>query len=79
MVIKRAYLYYWSGSEEIITDAIAFAMRSNIDMFDAINLSENKKIIRSLGFKEGTGTLKYHLYNYKKSPVPSYEIDFILF
>lgn len=77
--IKRAYLYYWSGSTDIIVDAIEMARHLNIDMFDLIDVGDNKKVIRKLGFGEGTGILKYHFFGYDKTPVSGSDIDFILF
>lgn len=77
--IKRAYLYYWAGSSQIILDTLCIAIYLGIDMFDLVNISGNNKIIKELGFSEGTGSLKYHFFNYEKTPISSSKINFILF
>jgi glycylpeptide N-tetradecanoyltransferase len=79
LILKRAYLYYWAGSSKIISDAIGIANKMNVDMFDILNIGKNSDVIRELGFLEGSGSLKYHLFNLKEKALDSSEINFILF
>lgn len=78
-VVKRAYLYYWSGSCKIISDCIVFAKSMSIDMFDILDIGSNNDVVKQLDFGEGTGILKYHLYNIKEQFLQKDDIDFILF
>lgn len=80
IILKKAYLFYWYGSVDIITDAIAIAHNSlNIDMFDVLDILNNRTIIKKLELAEGTGYLKYHVFNIKEKQLPSESINFILF
>ena len=78
-VLKRAYLYYWAGTESIIKDAIAVASEMNVDMFDVLDIAQNRAIVKSLKFLEGSGTLNYHLFNLKEEILSCSDINFILF
>lgn len=77
--IKVAYLYYWAGSSEIIGDAIAHAKETGFDMFNVLCCGENDEIIKEYNFMEGTGQLKYYLYNWNSRPMNKNEVNFILF
>lgn len=79
LTIRRAYLYYWSGSPEIVLDAISIASSMSVDMFDMLDIADNRDLIGKLSLTEGTGTLRYHLYNIKESTIPSHQLNFILF
>lgn len=79
IVLKRAYLYYWSGTSEIVRDAIAYSHTIGIDMFDILNIARNGQAIHDLKLAEGSGVLYYHLFNLNEKILPSSEINFILF
>jgi len=77
--VKRAYLYYWSGSEEIVRDAIAVSHSQGADMFDILDIASNRMLIERLPLLEGTGTLKYHFFNIKEESIKKDDLNFILF
>lgn len=77
--IRRSYLYYWSGSEEIIRDAIAVSHSQGTDMFDILDIAGNHMLIERLPLLEGTGTLQYHFFNIKEEAIESDKLNFILF
>jgi glycylpeptide N-tetradecanoyltransferase len=80
ILLKKAYLYYWYGSKEIVSDAISIASRLlAVDMFDLLNISNNESIIKDLKFVEGTGSLEYHMFNIKERRIDSKDLNFILF
>lgn len=79
VILKRAYLYYWAGSSAIINDAISYAYSIGVDMFDILNTAQNDSLIRGLGLLEGSGTLKYHLFNVKEEVMSASDVNFILF
>ncbi len=77
--IRKAYLYYWVGGDEIISDTFAYAKSLGIDMFDVLNMGRNgKDIIKKFNLLEGTGKLYYHLFNMKQKKKDSSEMNFIL-
>lgn len=77
--IHAAYLYYWAGSESIIGDSIAYAAINGFDIFNALDCGGNTPMIQKYGFLEGSGTLRYHLFNWKAKCLESNAINFILF
>lgn len=77
--IKRAYLYYWSGTEQIIQDAIAISHKLGVDMFDALETADNLPVLKKLRFIVGTGALRYHIYNIKEETIPGECFNFLLF
>lgn len=76
---RVAYLYYWSGSLHIVEDAIAFLRSMDVDLFNVLNLGRNMEIIGSFGMLEGTGSLRYHLFNWKENNIENEDLNFILF
>lgn len=79
LMIKRAYLYYWSGSPDIVLDAMSIASTMSVDMFDMLDVADNGKLISKLPLSEGTGALRYHLYNIRESTISNEQLNFILF
>lgn len=77
--VRRAYLYYWSGSTQIIIDSILLLEKFGVDMIDIVRIGHNNQLINEIGFMEGTGILKYHLFNIKESIMSSENIDMVLF
>ncbi|KAL6121324.1 hypothetical protein NUSPORA_01767 [Nucleospora cyclopteri] len=78
--IRKAYLYYWVGTEKILEDAFSYAKDElNLDMFDALNLAKNEIMaIGKFPFLEGTGHLFYHMFNYSSSIKSRSRTNFIL-
>ncbi|ELA42710.1 uncharacterized protein VICG_00025 [Vittaforma corneae ATCC 50505] len=79
ILLKRAYLYYWYGSIEIITDSVSIAHSLGADMFDVLDIANNHQLIKKLKLAEGTGSLKYHVFNIKEEPIQNEKLNFILF
>lgn len=79
ILLKRAYLYYWYGSVDIIKDLIHIAYSLGIDMLDALDIAQNQLLIKELNFSEGTGSLKYHIFNIKEELIKNEKLNFILF
>lgn len=79
-VIKKAILYYWGGSSEILKDAFAFCQSIDVDMFDVLDSNYNEmEIIEKYGFLQGTGSLVYHFFNYKVPVTGRSRINMILY
>lgn len=79
LMIKRAYLYYWSGSPDIVSDAVSIASSMSVDMFDLLDIADNNGLIDRLSLSEGTGMLRYHLYNIRENTIPNEQLNIILF
>lgn len=68
--IKAAYSFYscTTGSIkllELMRDALIIAKKQDYDVFNALDLMENKEFLEELKFGIGDGDLKYYLYNWK--------------
>ncbi|KAI5176234.1 glycylpeptide N-tetradecanoyltransferase, partial [Pancytospora epiphaga] len=61
---KAAYLYYWSGTHEIIDDLIYLVRDMGVVLFNVLDLGQNSLLINRYGMLEGTGCLNYHLFNW---------------
>lgn len=67
--IKAAYSFYNVASktplEELMHDALVSAKMLNFDVFNALDLMENKTFLQNLKFGIGDGNLQYYLYNWR--------------
>ena len=80
--IEKAQLFYYTCINEtpyrLLKDLLIIAKKNGVDVFNALNIMENENILRELRFGEGTGSLKYYLYNWKTRPLKSNQIATIL-
>jgi glycylpeptide N-tetradecanoyltransferase len=69
---KAAYSYYNVAAKtnwnQLMLDAIVLAQKLNFDVFNALDLMENKTFLEQLKFVPGSGRLKYHLFNWNCLP-----------
>lgn len=68
--IKAAYSFYNFATDpisliDLIRDTLIMANKMNYDVFNALDLMENKKFLEDLKFGIGDGDLQYYLYNWK--------------
>lgn len=67
--LRAAYMFYTvpktSSVEEILHDALIMANSTGHDVFNALDIFENKEILRDLKFGIGDGKLRYYLYNWR--------------
>ncbi|KAF7638920.1 Glycylpeptide N-tetradecanoyltransferase [Meloidogyne graminicola] len=67
--IRAAYSFYnVAGSvplNKLINDALIIAKNMGFDVFNALDLMENKNFLEELKFGIGDGNLQYYLYNWK--------------
>jgi glycylpeptide N-tetradecanoyltransferase len=67
--IKAAYSFYnvatTTGINELVGDALISAKNLHFDVFNALDLMENKKFLQDLKFGIGDGNLQYYLYNWR--------------
>lgn len=67
--VKAAYSFYNVSTVtpmyDLITDALISAKNLNFDVFNALDLMQNKKFLTDLKFGIGDGNLQYYLYNWR--------------
>lgn len=68
--IKAAYSFYNCATEpislvDLMRDSLIMAKKMDYDVFNALDLMENKKFLEELKFGSGDGDLQYYLYNWK--------------
>lgn len=68
--VKAAYSFYNYCTKpitliDLMKDALVMAKKSNHDVFNALDLMENKQFLEELKFGIGDGNLQYYLYNWK--------------
>eukprot|EP01029_Cantina_marsupialis_P031004 TRINITY_DN8696_c0_g1_i1.p1 TRINITY_DN8696_c0_g1~~TRINITY_DN8696_c0_g1_i1.p1 ORF type:complete len:410 (-),score=132.63 TRINITY_DN8696_c0_g1_i1:171-1400(-) len=67
--LNAVYLYYhFAGSiplKQLLKDALILANNNGCDVFNALDLMENKPCFEELRFGAGDGELQYYIYNWK--------------
>lgn len=67
--LKAAYSFYnVSGATpwvDLMNDALISARQLNFDVFNALDLMDNKEFLETLKFGIGDGNLQYYLYNWR--------------
>ncbi|SCP06283.1 glycylpeptide N-tetradecanoyltransferase, putative [Plasmodium ovale] len=68
-ILNAAYSFYnvttTTTFKNLMQDAIYLAKKNKFDVFNALEVMNNKSIFSDLKFGEGDGSLKYYLYNWK--------------
>ncbi|KPP63244.1 glycylpeptide N-tetradecanoyltransferase 2-like, partial [Scleropages formosus] len=71
--LKAAYSFYTVHTEtplmDLMNDALILARQKGFDVFNALDLMENKTFLEKLKFGIGDGNLQYYLYNWKCPPM----------
>ncbi|XP_055376250.1 glycylpeptide N-tetradecanoyltransferase [Condylostylus longicornis] len=80
--VKAAYSFYnvSSGTPwlELMNDALISAKNIQMDVFNALDLMENKEYLMQLKFGTGDGNLQYYLYNWKCPSMKPEDVALIL-
>jgi glycylpeptide N-tetradecanoyltransferase len=81
--IKAAYAFYNVpskdvGLQDLMNDALVTAKNSGYDVFNALDLMENKKFLENLKFGIGDGNLHYYLFNWKCPEIGPDKIGLVL-
>ena len=67
--LKAAYNYYYVNTtlsvEDLFENAIITAKQNDYDVYNALDLMDNKQSFEKLKFVKGDGFLQYYLYNWK--------------
>ena len=81
--INAAYSYYNVPSEDsslttLMADCLHLAQKEGIDVFNCLDLMENKEFLEELKFGAGDGTLRYYLFNMACPEVREEDIGLVL-
>jgi glycylpeptide N-tetradecanoyltransferase len=80
--LHAAYSYYNVATtmalEELMRDALILANQTCSDVFNALNLMENDKVLDELKFGKGDGNLQYYVYNWNAPSMQAPEVGIVL-
>jgi glycylpeptide N-tetradecanoyltransferase len=80
--INAAYAFYNVATsmslQALMTEALILARNNGFDVFNALDLMDNKQFLEPLKFGVGDGNLQYYLYNWKCTSVEPSEIGLVL-
>lgn len=81
-ILKTAYLYYYVAEKytltELIKDCLIHAKNNGCDVFNCLDIMENKTFLEELLFGMGTGNLYYYIYNYKLPMMKSDDLGLVM-
>ncbi|CAH1789246.1 unnamed protein product, partial [Owenia fusiformis] len=80
--LKAAYSFYNVSTRttlpDLMQDALITAKNMGFDVFNALDLMDNKEFLEKLKFGIGDGNLQYYLYNWKCPPMTPQQIGLVL-
>eukprot|EP00980_Cylindrotheca_fusiformis_P015249 scaffold4239_cov80-Cylindrotheca_fusiformis.AAC.6 len=81
--LHAAYSYYNVATtmelEELMRDALILASSmTGSDVFNALNLMENEKVLENLKFGKGDGNLQYYVYNWNAPTMQPSDVGIVL-
>lgn len=81
-LLRAVYAYYNVGTTmsmiDLMRDALILARNLHVDVFNALDLMENRVVFDELKFGAGDGHLQYYLYNWKCPEISSRETGLVL-
>ncbi|XP_064613857.1 glycylpeptide N-tetradecanoyltransferase 2-like isoform X2 [Liolophura sinensis] len=80
--LKAAYSFYNVSTRtpwpDLMQDALIVAKNMGFDVFNALDLMENKNFLEKLKFGIGDGNLQYYLYNWKCPAMEPKQVGLVL-
>ncbi|KAK2706258.1 hypothetical protein QYM36_016337 [Artemia franciscana] len=80
--IKAAYSFMNVATKtkwtDLMNDALIVAKNDGYDVFNALDLMDNKEFLEALKFGIGDGELHYYIYNWKCPTMPSEKVGLVL-
>lgn len=80
--VKAAYSFYNVATtvplKELMQDALCLAKKKDFDVFNALDVMDNKTFVEELKFGVGDGFLRYYLYNWRCPQVLHKDIGLVL-
>ncbi|CAF1221618.1 unnamed protein product [Adineta steineri] len=72
--LNACYMYYYAASRtpltDLVNDCLIQAHNSGFDVFNALDIMNNKEFLKKLKFGDGDGNLQYYVYNWKCPLMP---------
>ncbi|CAF3703590.1 unnamed protein product [Rotaria sordida] len=67
--LNACYMYYYAASRtplpDLVNDCLIHAHNNDVDVFNALDVMDNKEFLEKLKFGVGDGNLQYYIYNWK--------------
>nr|CAG4636135.1 EOG090X055U [Eubosmina coregoni]SVE69769.1 EOG090X055U [Eubosmina coregoni] len=80
--LKAAYSFYNASSstpwQQLMGDALVTAKNAGFDVFNALDLMDNKTFLEPLKFGIGDGNLHYYLYNWRCPQMQAGQVGLVL-
>ncbi|KAJ8881502.1 hypothetical protein PR048_017984 [Dryococelus australis] len=80
--LRAAYSFYnvstRTGWVDLLCDALITAKNHGFDVFNALDLMDNKLFLEELKFGIGDGNLQYYLFNWRCPPMQAHRIGLVL-
>lgn len=80
--LNAAYSFYNVATsvslENLMQDCLIMARKDNFDVFNALNLMDNRDFLSNLKFGIGDGELQYYLYNWKCPRMEPQDVGIVL-
>lgn len=81
-LLKAAYSFYNVSTVtpwvDLMQDALIVARNMGFDVFNALDLMENKEFLEKLKFGIGDGNLQYYLYNWRCPQMNPHQVGLVL-
>ncbi|XP_048754458.1 glycylpeptide N-tetradecanoyltransferase 2-like [Ostrea edulis] len=81
-LLKAAYSFYNVSTVtpwvDLMQDALIVAKNMGFDVFNALDLMENKEFLEKLKFGIGDGNLQYYLYNWRCPQMNPHQVGLVL-
>jgi len=80
--LKAAYAWYTVATAtslvQLVRDALVLAARDGFDVFNCLEIQDNRRVLQELKFGAGDGRLQYYLYNWACRPMAPDEVGMVL-
>jgi len=80
--LNAAYSWYNVSTKtplvQLMKDILIIASKKGFDVFNCLEIHDNKKFLEELKFGPGDGHLKYYLYNWLAKPMEPKEVGMVL-
>ncbi|CAF3558383.1 unnamed protein product [Rotaria sp. Silwood2] len=80
--LNACYMYYHAASRtplpDLVNDCLIHAHNNDFDVFNALDLMDNKEFLEKLKFGVGDGNLQYYIYNWRCSQMNPEKVALLL-
>jgi glycylpeptide N-tetradecanoyltransferase len=80
--LYAGYSYYNVATSvplfDLMRDVMVYAYKSNMDVFNCLDVMDNHEVFEDLKFGIGDGNLQYYLYNWQTPTIPANKVALVL-